>query len=91
MAKPPRPLEQKGSTPPAPTPQVQGEAVAPPKNLNLSAPWAFEFRRHVAGNFSGLWELTGVTPDGDRRRLIDADSLRNCLDTVGEVFEGEGL
>lgn len=61
-----------------------------PANNNRSMEITFRFRKHVGGNFAGLWELA-VVRDGKVEQVIsDADGLMFCIDNLSQIMENLG-
>lgn len=54
-------------------------------------PFTFRFRKISNGSFAGLWELAAMRSSGKVDEIIiDADSLPNILDAVGNIFANKG-
>jgi hypothetical protein len=55
-------------------------------------PFIFRFRKIKNGSFAGLWELSAMKATGKVDEIvIDADSLPNILDAVGNIFANRGF
>lgn len=77
---------------------AQGKALAEAKAhekeippTKYSEPFIFRFRQIKNGSFSGLWELCALKSNGKVDELIvDANSLPEVLDTIGNIFANRG-
>ncbi len=59
--------------------------------IEYSPPFTFRFRQVKNGSFSGLWELSAMKPNGKLDELIiDADSLPEVLERIGNIFANMG-
>lgn len=71
--------------------KLEEDANAKEEPRRFSEPFTFRFRKIQNGSFMGLWELTAMKPSGKVDELvIDADSLPNILDAVGNIFANKG-
>lgn len=53
--------------------------------------FTFRLRKHIKGNFSGLWELSILDLNGMAKKVVsDADALNFCLENLQGELEAEG-
>lgn len=75
---------------------AQGKALDEQKKVTAEKieywdPFTFRFRKIKNGSFAGLWELAAMKPGGKVEEIVvDADSLPNILDAVGNIFANRG-
>lgn len=71
---------------------MEAQAAEPKEPTEYWEPFTFRFRKIKSGSFAGLWELAAMKPSGKVDELIiDADSLPNVLDAVGNIFANRGF
>lgn len=68
----------------------EAEKNSPPKEY--SEAFIFRFRQIKNGSFAGLWELCVLRKDGRvDETVMDADSLPNALEAIGNIFANRGF
>ena len=67
----------------------RANTIQPPKEY--SEAFTFRFRQIKNGSFSGLWELAAMKKTGKIDQIIiDADSLPEVLEAIGNIFANRG-
>jgi len=70
--------------------KAEADKHVPPKEYSES--FTFRFRQIKNGSFAGLWELCAMRGNGKVDELImDADSLPNVLESIGNIFANRGF
>jgi hypothetical protein len=76
---------------PSTEPFVTPPPLAPPK-FTYGKTYLFRFRQHDGDNFSGLWDLTLISPKGNEiKDIAHADALNFCMDNLQGELEGDGF